>query len=266
MGFDRESLAESLAPDLDQTLRALTTSGLPLSLAAHACYSTSGKVIREAKEWCRTRRLPFSIHVAEHREEIEFLERGAGFCREVLENLGRWTPHWTPPGTTPIRYLDRLQVLDAQTLLVHAVHLTDADWEIVVGKQSPVCFCPRSNRNLNVGRPDIAKALRCGVVAALGTDSLASNTDLSLFAEAAYILDNYAGVSPEALVLMMTRGGARALGQEQRFGSIEAGKRANLLAVSLPDAVPNDQLFETIIHQGNKGAWRWVHHPANRCA
>ena len=267
LGFDQESLADCLGPDSDGTLRMSSAGVSPAraSLAAHACYSTSGKVIREAKEWCRTKHLPFSIHAAEHAEEIEFLERGAGFCREVLENLGRWTPGWTPPGTTPVRYLEGLQVLDAQTLLVHAVHLTDADWEIVVTQQCPVCFCPRSNRNLNVGQPDIAKALRCGVVAALGTDSLASNTDLNLFAEAAYVLDNYAEVPAEAIVFMMTQGGARALGQEQQFGSIEAGKQANLLAVSLPDAVPLDQLFETIIHQGNKGAWRWAHHPAHRC-
>ncbi len=265
LGFDGKSLVESLAPDVEPALRASTTNGLAPSLAAHACYSTSGTIIREAKEWCRTRRLPFSIHVAEHQEEIEFLEGGTGFCRELLENLGRWVPDWTPPGTTPVRYLDRLQVLDAQTLLVHAVHLSDADWEIVAGKQSSVCFCPRSNRNLNVGRPDLAKALRYGVVAALGTDSLASNTDLSLFAEAAYVPDNYADVSPEAIVSMITCGGARALGQERQFGSIEAGKRANLLAVSLPDAVPIDQLFETIIHQGNRGAWRWAHHRAHGC-
>jgi aminodeoxyfutalosine deaminase len=268
LGFDQESLADCLGPDFEGTLKMASTgaSGAsPVSLAAHACYSTSEKVIREAKEWCRTRRLPFSIHVAEHSEEIEFLERGAGFCREILNNLDRWAPNWSPPETTPVRYLEGLQVLDAQTLLVHAVHLTDADWEIVVKNQCTVCFCPRSNRNLSVGQPDIAKALRYGVVAALGTDSLASNTDLSLFAEAAYVLDNYSEAPAEAIVLMMTRGGARALGKEQQFGSIEAGRLANLLVVSLPDSVPFHQLFETIIQQGNRGAWQWAHYPANRC-
>jgi aminodeoxyfutalosine deaminase len=266
LGFDRESLADCLGPDLGEVLGRSTAGGLAPSLAAHACYSTSGRVIREAKEWCRARRLPFSIHAAEHVEEVEFLERGAGFCREVLENLGRWTPDWAPPGTTPVRYLEHLQVLDAQTLLVQAVHLTDADWEIVLRTQCAVCFCPRSNRNLNVGRPELAKALRSGVVAALGTDSLASNTDLSLFAEAAYVLDNYAEASPEAIVLMMTRGGARALGQEQQFGSIAAGKRADLLVVSLPESVPFHRLYETIIQQGSQRAWRWAHHPTNGCA
>jgi aminodeoxyfutalosine deaminase len=264
LGFDRKSLGEAIGPDFDRTLD-IPAAAFPPSLAAHACYSTSGTVIREAKEWCRAKGLRFSIHVAEHLEEIEFLASGTGFCRKVLEDLGRWVPHWTAPGTTPLGYLDQLQVLDSQTLLVHAVHLTEEDWEVVRKYHCPVCFCPRSNRDLNVGRPDIAKALGHGLVTALGTDSLASNRDLNLFAEAAYVLDHYSQVPAEAVFVMATLGGARALGQEKRFGSIEPGKQADLLVVSLPDSLPFHQLFETIIQQGNKGAWRWAHHPANGC-
>jgi len=265
LGFDQADLAGALGRDLAQTLGMPRAADSRFSLAAHACYSTSENVIREAKEWCRAGGLRFSIHVAEHPDEIVFLERGTGFCREILVDLGRWTPDWTPPRTTPVRYLEQLQVLDSNTLLVHAVHLTDADWDIVVRNHCSVCFCTRSNGNLSVGQPDIAKALRSGLVTALGTDSLASNTDLSLFAEAAHILESYSDVHPQAILMMMTLGGARALGQERRFGSIEAGKAANLLIISIPDSFPSYGLFETIIQQGNKGAWRWAHHPANGC-
>lgn len=125
--------------------------------------------------------------------------------------------------------------------------------------------CPRSNRHLNVGQPDIAKALRHGLVTALGTDSLASNADLNLFAEAAHVLDHYPDVPPEAALVMITLGGARALGQERHFGALQPEKRANLLAVSLPASLPSRLLFESIIQQGNKGAWQWVQHPANGC-
>lgn len=258
LGFDREGLDGALNADLGGTLGISPPSGVPLSLAAHACYSTSASVIRGAKEWCRTRGLRFSMHVAEHLEEIEFLEDGTGFCREILENLGRWVPQWIPPKASPVNYLEQLRVLDSETLLVHAVHLTDADWEIVCKNRCSVCFCPRSNRYLNIGQPDIGKALRLGLVTALGTDSLASNTDLNLFAEAAYVLDHYPDVSPEAALLMITLGGARALGQERHFGAIQPEKRINLLAVSLPASLPYHLLFETIIQQGNQGAWQWV--------
>jgi cytosine/adenosine deaminase-related metal-dependent hydrolase len=265
LGFDQAGLVETLGPDLLRILGIPRTADLPISLGAHACYSTSGAVIREAKEWCRARGLRFSIHVAEHSDETEFLERGTGFCREVLENLGRWVPNWTPPGTTPMGYLEQLQALDSCTLLVHAVHMTDADWEIAVRNRCSVCFCPRSNRNLNVGQPDMAKALRFGLTAALGTDSLASNTDLNLFSEAAYVLENFADVHPLTVLTMMTLGGAGALGLEQHFGSIEPGRNADLLIVSLPHSFPSHQLVETIIQQGSRGAWHWAHHSANVC-
>jgi aminodeoxyfutalosine deaminase len=265
LGFDRADLAEALNGDPAELLESVSVSDMPPSLAAHSPYSTAGAVIREAKGWCRAKGLRFSIHVAEHPEEIEFLEHGTGFCREILEDLGRWTPRWTAPQASPVRYLDQLQVLDAETLLVHVVHLTDADWELVLRNNCPVCFCPRSNRNLNVGEPDIAKALRYGLVTALGTDSLASNSDLDLFAEAAHVVDHYSAVSPEAALGMITLGGARALGQERYFGAVAPGRLAELITIFLPAPLPNKELFETIIEQGNKGAWQWVHHPANGC-
>lgn len=258
LGFERHGLDEALPAGLAGRLGKTSPSDLPISLAAHACYSTSASAIREAKEWCRTRGLRFSMHVAEHLEELEFLEHGTGFCREVLEGLGRWVPQWIPPKATPAGYLERLGVLDPETLLVHAVHLTDADWEVVRRNGCSLCFCPRSNQYLNVGRPEIAKALRYGLVAALGTDSLASNTDLNLFAEAAYVLAHYPEISPEAALEMITLGGAKALGQERYLGTLQPGKLAKLLAVSLPASLPSQRILEMIIHQGNKGAWQWV--------
>ncbi|MGO9371930.1 MAG: amidohydrolase family protein, partial [Syntrophobacteraceae bacterium] len=154
------------------------------ALVPHSVYSVSPAIITESKEWTRARGLPFSIHAAEHLEEIEFLRSGKGFCRELLEMLGRWDPGWKPPGKTPIEYLDGLGTLDFRTLLVHAVHMTESDWALAAQKNCTVVFCPRSNRNLGSGSPRIEKALSLGINCALGTDSLAGNTDLNLFAEA----------------------------------------------------------------------------------
>ena len=162
---------------------------------------------------------------------------------------------------TPIGYLERLGVLDELTLLVHAVHMTEADWQIVSRRGCSVCFCPRSNQNLNVGRAKVEKALQLSIPAAFGTDSLASNTDLNLFSEAAHVLEHYPATAPDVLLSMMTMGGARALQQNHLFGSIEAGKRSAFLAVSLPGSVPASKLSETIIFQGRKGAWQWANCP-----
>lgn len=262
LGFNIEDLDQAVPPHLLQHIEESDRGGGSCSsIAAHACYSTSESILKSAKDWTRSRRLPFSIHTAEHAEEIEFLREGTGFCRGLLERLGKWVPGWKPPGTTPVRYLDRLGILDSHTLLVHAVHMTEDDWEVVARRQCAVCFCPRSNRNLNVGLPDIRQAIRLGIPSALGTDSLAGNTDLDLFEEAAFVLDLYPEIHPEKVLYMMTQGGAQALHKTSLFGSIESGKRSALVAVSLPDSVPRSQLSETIIRKGREGAWRWASCP-----
>jgi cytosine/adenosine deaminase-related metal-dependent hydrolase len=142
--------------------------------------------------------------------------------------------------------------------------MLDSDWDLASRRKCAVCFCPRSNRNLNAGRPDLEKALSRNILAAIGTDSLASNTDLNLFAEAGFVLENYPSIRPGTVLEMITLNPAKALGREGDFGSIEPGKKDALLAVSIePDfnttqlAAP-DELAEALIHSGKKGAWKWV--------
>lgn len=265
LGFNRNSLESALGEGVLGNAVVDTAYDFPLSMAAHGCYSTSAAVIQGAKQWCRREGKVFSIHVAEHVEEVEFLRDGRGYCRALLEALGKWAPCWAHPGVTPVGYLEKLGVLDERTLLVHAVHMEDSDWELVARKSSPVCFCPRSNSNLGVGKADIPKAIRNGIRTCLGTDSLAGNRDLNLFAEAAWVLTEHPSLSPQDVLSMLTIEGARALGRDREFGSIEPGKRSAFLAVSVPDSVTASDLAEAIIHEGNQGAIQWVNHPAKAC-
>ena len=260
LGFDCATLEAALESSAHRGLDAAFEDSF-VSVCAHAAYSASPEVIRQAKDWSGARGRPFSIHTAEHPEETEFLSTGGGFCRALLERLGRWDPRWNPPGVSPVRYLDGLGVLDASTLLVHAVHLSGADWDIVSARGCRVCFCPRSNRNLNAGSPQIGRALALGVAAALGTDSLASNTGVDLFAEAAFVLENHPDVTAASALRMITLGGAEALGQSASYGSIEPGKAPALLAVHLPENTAETSLVETLVQQGNKGAFEWINRP-----
>ena len=228
------------------------------ALVPHSVYSVSPAIIAESKEWTRARGLPFSIHAAEHPEEIEFLRSGKGFCRELLDMLERWDPAWKPPGKTPLEYLDGLGALDSRTLLVHAVHMTESDWSLAARKNCTVVFCPRSNRNLGSGSPRIEEALSRGINCALGTDSLASNTDLNLFAEAGFTLDNHPSVHPEKVLEMITLNPARALGRKGDFGSLEPGAKAHLLAVTIQSGVNESNLAESLIQSGKQGACKWV--------
>jgi cytosine/adenosine deaminase-related metal-dependent hydrolase len=250
LGFNIDSVSAAMPPGIDMPDGA--------ALVPHSVYSVSPAIIAEAKEWTRVRGLPFSIHAAEHPEEIEFLQSGKGFCRELLEWLGRWDPRWTPPAKTPVEYLNCLGVLDSRTLLVHAVHMTESDWGLAAGRDCTAVFCPRSNRNLGSGSPRIDRALSLGMRCALATDSLASNTDLDLFAEAAFALAILPSLDPERVIEMITLNPARALGRKGRFGSLEPGAGAHILAITIQSEVDESNLCEALIESGKEGAWKWV--------
>jgi aminodeoxyfutalosine deaminase len=263
IGFDCDSLAGALDITVHGASSPSDLQGDGMSLAAHAVYSTSAPVIQQAKNWCRAGGKVFSMHVSEHEPEMEFLRTGGGYCRELLTALGRWVEGWVPPGGSPVAYLDTLGVLDARTLLVHAVHMSSPDWETVASRGCAVCFCPRSNHYLGSGKADVNRAIRMGIPAALGTDSLASNRDLNLFAEGAFLLDHWPDATPDAVLTMMTLGGARALGCQNRFGRLAPGKYAAVLAIPAGPDVPVGRLSETIIHKAREGAVQWALGPEN---
>ena len=252
LGFNLDSVSAAMPLGIDPTGGALP------ALVPHSVYSVSPAIIAESKEWTRERGLPFSIHVAEHCDEIEFLRSGKGFCRELLERLGRWDPKWKPPGKTPVECLDRLGALDSRTILVHAVHMTESDWALAARRGCTAVFCPRSNRNLGSGSPRIDRALSFGINCALATDSLASNTDLNLFAEAAFTLGNHPSIDPERVIEMITVNPARALGRGSDLGKIEPGAAAQFLAVAIPSEVGKSNLYEALIQSGKEGAWKWA--------
>ncbi len=186
------------------------------------------------------------------------MQSGKGFCRELLESLNRWDPRWSPPGKTPVEYLDSLGVLDSRTLLVHAVHMTESDWALAAKRDCTAVFCPRSNRNLGSGSPRIDRALSLGMRCALATDSLASNTDLDLFAEAAFALEILPSLEPGKVIEMITLSPARALGRNGSIGSIEPGAGAHILAIATKSEVDESNLCAALIESGKEGAWKWV--------
>ena len=106
------------------------------------------------------------------------------------------------------------------------------------------------------GRPSIEKALSLGISCTLATDSLASNTDLNLFAEACFTVDNYPSIDPRRVVEMITVNPARSL-CKSRFGSIAPGAKAHMLAVNIPE-VDESNLAEALIQSGKQGEWKWV--------
>jgi cytosine/adenosine deaminase-related metal-dependent hydrolase len=216
----------------------LRTPDVRISLAAHAPYSVSPSLLAaiRADLEAHAPRLS-SVHVAESAAEVELLARGTGEWKTLLQELGVWTDRWQVPGASPVAYLDALGFLDGSVLAVHGVQLDDADLSRLRALGTTVVSCPRSNRHVGVGSPPLDAFYASGVSVAFGTDSLASAPDLNLFSELAEARRVAPRVPAARLLESATLSGARALGFGDDLGSIEAGKRAALIAVRVPEAV-----------------------------
>ena len=180
-----------------------------MSVAGHSLYTCHRDVLQAAKKEASARALPFSIHLAEHDEEVSILTKGKSPFLEILRSRGRLLDY-EPPGIHPVQQAARLGLLDETTLAVHCVKVSDAEIEIVRQSGASVCLCPRSNEFIGVGRAPWEKWLASGVNLCLGTDSLASNHDLDLFNEALYLKENFTGeLTLYTLLAMITRNTAR---------------------------------------------------------
>ncbi len=237
IGQERESFQERL----EQAVSATTT--LPAyrgwGLSPHAPYTLHRSLLPLIASAAADSSLPLSLHLAESREESDFLMTGGGAFAEELYPLVGWQEFIPPPQQiSAAGYFDAGGVLGLTTLAVHCVQVSEADVELLARRRSTVCLCPRSNERLSVGTAPVSLFKKWGVPLCLGTDSLASNDSLSLWDECRFAVDQYGGwVTPEELLVMATRGGACGLGIAHDTGSLEVGRRADLQVVDLQGGI-----------------------------
>ena len=232
---------------------------LRVSLAAHAPYSVSPALFSAIRADLENQKGGLStVHLGESSEELEFLKHGEGAWRTLLEELGVWTDEWTPPGGSPVEYLADLGFLDSRVIVVHGVQFSGDDLATLRSLGVTIVSCPRSNRYVGVGDPPLESFYAMGVTVAFGTDSLASVQDLNMFAELAHARRLAPRVSARTLLESATLCGASALGFEHDFGTIEAGKRASLIAVQVPGGVTDVE--EYLLSGIEPGAIRWLDH------
>ena len=213
------------------------------AVAAHAPYSVPTSRLAGLK--ARAGELPFCMHLAESRAEVEFLA-GRGPQGERLERFimerGLRREELELAASTPLGQVEAAHALDAHTLLVHGVQLTPEEGQRIARAGASLCLCPRSNLGLTRALAPVEALLAAGVNLALGTDSLASAPDLSLWAEMAALAAAKPTLSPEAILTMATAGGARALGQAGKFGILAPRAAAPLAFVPLADLAQGEVL------------------------
>jgi 5-methylthioadenosine/S-adenosylhomocysteine deaminase len=186
------------------------------ALACHAPYSCSSETLAGIKEVTRKAGVPYSIHVSETKEEVSLI-------RERY-------------GEKPVAYLRDLNVLDCRTIAVHCNWLDEDEMDILGALNVTISHNPESSLKLAAGIAAIPKLVYKGVIVGLGTDGAASNNNLDLFGEmgTAAKIHKVAEMNPtvmdaETVLKMATIDGARVLGLDDRIGSIEIGKSADII-------------------------------------
>ncbi len=233
-----------------------------IGCTAHAPYSTHPELIRALKKRADLLGNMFPIHVAEPACEIDLLGEGRGELADFLRQRGFYENVFQGAAidiTGSVRYLHSLGVLDTKTICVHGVHVSRDEIRLLQQVGAKVCLCPGSNRFLQVGRAPVADYLARGILPGLGTDSAASNPKLSIWREMRWIANDHPALDPMTILKMATIGGAETLGIEAGYGTLEAGKSAFLLAVSIPGCITRKQeVADYLVHNGSGAGAAWI--------
>ncbi|MGD0870219.1 MAG: amidohydrolase family protein [Bryobacteraceae bacterium] len=225
---DAKTPADALAFSEKYLTRFRNDPLVVAAVAPHAIYTNSDETLKAARALANKFHAPLLIHLAETKKELD-------------DSLA--ARHMTP-----VKALDALGVLTGRTVAAHCVWVNDADMEILKARGVGVAHCPSSNMKLGSGVAPVARMLELGLTVGLGPDGPAgSNNDFNMFEEMdlAAKLQKVMTLDPETLpastaLEMATIRGARVLGMEKEIGSLEAGKRADMIVVRLdrPNAVP----------------------------
>ncbi len=239
---------------------ALEAKRLSITIAPHAPYTVSPALWKKADQWARAKNLLLTAHLAESKEECDWLENhseivdqylrqvmppGAKSTDDLLEQIKR---SWSGQGRTAAAHLAEFDLLSENLIAAHCVQLTEPDFTILATAGARAAICRRSNKRLLTGQANMAAFNHHQIKFGLGTDSLASCSDLSLLKEAGAWLDQISAA--EALSLITTRA-AEAVNLSNSTGSLTVGKAADLAIFPIEKTAfkgDQDNLNEALAH------------------
>jgi aminodeoxyfutalosine deaminase len=225
-------------------------------LSPHAPYSVHSTLFQRIAGRARNERFPVAIHLAETREELQLLEQHQGPFVPFLTELGVWEPQGLCSSLA--------EILAAYSgggpvLFVHCNYLDSA---APIPPNATIIYCPRTHAAFGHPPHPFREFLARGVRIALGTDSLASNPDLDILAEARFVYARNPDFPAATLLRMITLSGAEALGWADETGSLTPGKSADLVVLPLLTEATSDPqrlvLESSLPVQKTlfRGAWR----------
>jgi cytosine/adenosine deaminase-related metal-dependent hydrolase len=226
-------------------------------LAPHALFTASANLFRRCEEVAREKNVLLTTHLAESREEMSMFRDAAGPLYEFLKEFGRDMSD-CGRGTPLKEFVGRLRhgesligetSLPGNWIVAHLNDLAESDFHLLARFPTKfhIVHCPRSHEYFAHSRFQFERLRELGFNICLGTDSLASNDDLSLFAEMRAFQQESPGVPPEEIFTMVTTNAARALGQRNTLGKIHPGFCADLIAIPVAPSTGPGRVFEEIL-------------------
>ena len=224
-------------------------------LAPHAPFTASLQLYSEASEISRKDNVPLTTHLAESHEEMQMFRDADGALFDFMKGLGR--PMDNCGRETPLAFLLRNQSIDQRWIIAHLNELEASDFDLLANAEKfSIAHCPRSHAFFSHAPFALEKLRAMGFNVCLGTDSLASNSSLNLFAEMRELLRKIPSLAAAEVFRMVTVNGAKAIGQRKSLGRIAPGFLADLIAI--PSTRPSSELFDTIVEFEEVIPWMMV--------
>ncbi|MDI6891522.1 MAG: amidohydrolase family protein [Actinomycetota bacterium] len=228
-------------------LSSLTGGGLTrMGVSPHSIYTLSEEALRAVRGLVDQNEYPVTIHLAETAYENELVRCGSGPFRVLSKRFGLPFAKNLDKFHSVVEYLEDLGLLSERTLAAHCVHLSDEDLKLLKKAKATIVTCPTSNQMLRVGQAPVDEFLRWEIPFGVGTDSLASNPGFDLFSEVRKSLKPIQKNEGNSFdfdlgLRILTLEGAKILKFDNLIGSLEKGKKADIIAVKLPSISSDGQ-------------------------
>ncbi|MCQ2751722.1 MAG: amidohydrolase family protein [Coriobacteriales bacterium] len=252
---------ESIAAHVD-------ASRVELGVSAGHVYTCHPSLYQEISSTIGNSDLRFAMHAAGNKAESDFIKYGSSpfsvHASEIGKIMGFTDAPWLPAGCTPIRYLHNWHALDMKNvMLVHAIHIDNDDLQILYDNNVNIAYCPRINAKLGMGNCPVDKFIEAGLTVGLGTDSPASVDTTDLLDEMRFALmmnrslhpdDTKLNVSTDYVLKLATLYSAKALNLDDKVGSIDIGKQADIIAVDLSKShqIPTTNPANAVVYTCNQ--------------
>lgn len=250
---------KAAASDIEKWSGRVDSGRVEIGIAPAPIYTCHPLVYKRCAEYAGSS-LPVAMHLAESREEYNFVKWGSSaFSVHEMDDRRGFVeiPPWLPTGVSPVKYALNWGAFEAnRTMAIHVVQVDGADIAKLKEYGVSIALSPRANAQLGVGVAPMQEFLRQGFRVGLGTDSPSASDSIDMLEEMRMgmmlqrAVNAHHFISASTMLKTATIGGARALHMEDRIGSLEIGKQADIIAIDISSShqMPTDDVVSAVVN------------------